>query len=256
MDLSPDSITENLGTRFVGRKIMYYESLGSTMEVARQEARRGAAEGTAVIAAEQTAGRGRLGRAWLSPRGSISVSIILRPRLGYLPFLTMLASLAAVYAIEAITGLKPQIKWPNDVLITGRKVCGVLVESEVSGNRVDYAVIGCGINANLNVSDFPEIEPVATSLASELGREVSTLHLLRRLLVETEKLYLALPAGESIYREWKQRLETLGKKIRVKSGETAYEGIAESVAGDGSLLLRRPDGSSVSLVSGEITLHG
>jgi len=254
-NLSPASITNTLGTSFVGQRVIYYPSLTSTMEVAKQEAQLGAVEGTVVIADEQTVGRGRIKRVWLSPKGSIALSIILYPSVVNLPYLIMLASLAVVHSIEAITGLRSQIKWPNDVLVNDRKVCGILIESSVRGNIVDYAIIGIGINVNLKLSDFPEIQSVATSLSDELGRDVSRLRVIRRLLVEVERLYLALQAGGSIYEEWRDSLITLGRRVQVKSGKTAYEGVAESVARDGSLLLRHSDGNLSKIVAGDATLR-
>ncbi len=252
--LSPASITNNLETRFVGQRVIYYPSLASTMEVAKQEARKGAAEGTVIIADEQTAGKGRIKRVWLSPKGSIALSVILYPSVAYLPSLIMLASLAVIHSIEAVTGLKSQVKWPNDVLINGKKVCGVLIESNVRGDIVDYAIIGIGVNVNLRLYDFPEIQPTATSLSDELGRDVSRLDVIRCLLVEIERLYLALLAGGSIYEEWRDSLVTLGRRVQVKSGKTIYEGIAESVARDGRLLLRHSDGSLFKIVAGDVTL--
>lgn len=253
-DLLPVSITSGLGTSFVGQRVIYHPSLPSTMEVARKEARQGAVEGTVVVADEQTGGKGRMKRVWLSPKGGIALSIILYPGMLYLPSLIMIASLAVVHSIEAVTGLRPQVKWPNDVLISGKKVCGVLIESSVRGNTVDYAIVGIGINVNLRISDFPEISPIATSLSDELGRDVSRLEVIRRLLIEIERLYLSLPAGGSVYQEWRDSLVTLGRKVRVKSGKTVYEGIAESVARDGSLLLRGWDGSLTKISAGDVTL--
>ena len=249
--LSPAAITNNLGTRFIGKRIIYYASLTSTMEVAKQEAQRGAAEGTVIVADEQTTGRGRIKRTWLSPRGNIALSVILYPNLVYLPSLIMLASLAVVGSIEAVTGLKPQVKWPNDVLINGRKVCGILIESDVQGNMVNYAIIGIGVNVNLKLSAFPDLLLTATSLSDELGREVSRLDIIRQLLVEMERLYLTLPA-ESIYEQWRDRLITLGRRVCVRSDKTTYEGIAESVTRDGSLLLRHSNGSLTRIVAGDV----
>ena len=254
-NLSPASITSNLGTHFIGQKVIYYPSLTSTMAAAKQEAQLGAVEGTVVIADEQTAGRGRIKRVWLSPKGSIALSIILYPSVVNLPSLIMLASLAVVHSIEAVTGLRSRIKWPNDVLANDRKVCGILIESSVRGNIVDYAIIGIGVNVNLRLSDFPEIPATATSLSDELGRDVPRLRIIRRLLVEMERLYLALQAGGSIYEEWRDSLVTLGRKVKVKSGKTVYEGVAESVARDGSLLLRHSDGNLSKIVAGDATLR-
>jgi BirA family biotin operon repressor/biotin-[acetyl-CoA-carboxylase] ligase len=253
--LSPALITDGLETQFVGQRVIYYPRLASTMEVAKRQARLGAAGGTVVIAGEQTAGRGRLGRVWLSPEGSLALSIILYPSLAYLPSLIMLAALAVVHSIEAVTGLKAQVKWPNDVLVNGRKVCGILIESDVQGDTVVYAIIGIGVNVNLRLSEVPEISSLATSLSDELGRDVSLLSLIRRLLAEVEGLYLALLAGGSIYEEWRDSLVTLGRKVRVESGKNKYEGIAESVARDGSLLLRQADGGLTKIVAGDVTLR-
>ncbi len=251
----PAAITDNLETRFVGQRVVYYPSVTSTNEVARQEAQRGAAGGTVIIADEQTAGKGRKKRIWLSPRGSIALSIVLYPSIVHLPSLIMLTSLAVVYSIESVTGLKPQLKWPNDVLIKGRKVCGILIENGVRGRKVDYAIVGIGINVNLRTADFPEISPIATSLSAELGREIPQVDLIRRLLIEVERLYLDLQSGEAIFQQWRNRLVTLGRKVKVSYGETKQEGIAESVAEDGSLLLRSPEGSLVKIVAGDVTLR-
>jgi len=250
--LSSVAITHNLGTKFVGQRVIYYPSLSSTMEVARREAVTGAAEGTVVIADEQTAGRGRMKRAWLSPKGSIALSIILYPEVVHLPFLIMLASLAVVHSVETVTGLNTQVKWPNDVLINDKKVCGILIESDIKKDIVKYVVIGIGLNVNIKLGDFPDIRLAATSLSDELGRDVSRLDIIRRLLVEVERLYLTLPGGEPIYEEWRDKLVTLGKRIRVKSGRTVYEGVAESVSQDGSLLLRCPDRSLIKILAGDV----
>jgi len=253
--LSSAAITDNLGTRFIGQRVIYYPKLESTMDVAKRQAQKGAREGTVIIAGEQTAGRGRMKRGWLSPRGSIALSIILYPEMSYLSSLIMVASLGVVHCLEKVVGLKSQIKWPNDVLINGKKVCGILIESELKGNRADYATVGIGINVNIKLSDFPEILPTATSLSHELGRDVSRLDMVRCLLAEIERLYLALPSGDAVYQEWRDNLVTLGKKVQVRSKETTYEGIAESVASDGSLLLRQSDGSLTKIVAGDVTLQ-
>ena len=254
-NLSPAAITSNLGTRFIGQRVIYYSRLTSTNEVAKQEAQSGAVEGTVIIAGKQTTGKGRRKRVWLSPKGNIALSVILYPDIAQLPSLIMLASLAVVRSIKAVTGLVAQIKWPNDVLINGKKVCGILIESNMLRDTVDYAVIGIGVNVNLSPSDFPEISSMATSLSNELGGEVSLSVLIRRLLVEIERLYLSLLAGGAIYEEWRDGLVTLGKEVRVASGKSICEGIAESVARDGSLLLRCSDGSLSKIVAGDVITY-
>lgn len=254
-DLSQDAILQRLTTQFVGRNLLYYPITSSTMDVARKAAREGASEGTTVVAEEQTEGRARLGRSWINPRGVIAISIILRPEMSQLLRLTMIASLATSRAIERATGLKSTIKWPNDVLINSKKVSGILTESALRGQSVDWAVIGIGINVNFDPKAFPEIAGIATSLSNELGKEVSQLDVLLSLLGEIELFYLALRRGEPIHEEWQNRLETLGKVVQVKSGNDVEVGYAESVDSDGSLLLRRPDGSLARFITGEVTLR-
>ena len=249
-DLLPATILSKLKTSFVGQDVLYFPSVPSTMDAAKDVARRGCREGIIVVADEQTAGRGRLGRNWITPAGSsIAVSVVLRPELHRLSALTMIASLAVVRSIEQVTGLRPAIKWPNDVLVNGKKVCGILVDSELKGEEVDWAVVGIGINVNLEPSRFPEIAALATSLSAELGREVSRLDVLCALLAELEQLYLASREGRPFYHEWRTRLETLGKQVRVTSGGVVEEGTAESVDMEGNLLLRRLDGSVTTIVA-------
>jgi BirA family biotin operon repressor/biotin-[acetyl-CoA-carboxylase] ligase len=253
--LTAADIKRNLGTELIGRNVIVFPSLSSTNDIAKREARKGAREGTVVVAEEQTKGRGRLKRAWLSPRGSVSLSVILHPTPDQLPSLIMVASLAVAHCIEKVADLKTQIKWPNDVLIKGKKVCGILVESDVRGSGVDYAVIGIGLNVNLKTADFPDIAATATSLSQELGKELSLPETIRHLLVAVENLYLALPEGASVFKEWRGRLVTLGQEVAVSSGKTVYKGTAESVASDGSLLLRQPDGNLLKIVAGDVSLR-
>lgn len=247
-------IKEKLRTKFIGRRLIRYASVASTMEIAEKLALKGAEEGTVVIADEQTSGRGRLGRIWLSPKGSLALSIIFRPSLEQLPQLIMMTSLAVVRAIHQLTGLNAVIKWPNDVLIDSKKVCGILIENEVEDDRVKFAVVGMGININVDLSPFSDISELATSLSQELGREVSLPDFVVALLSEMEKLYVQARAGVSPHSEWKDHLETLGKRIRVKMGGMTEEGRAESVAEDGSLFLRHDDGSLTKVTTGEVTI--
>ncbi|MCK4274688.1 MAG: biotin--[acetyl-CoA-carboxylase] ligase [Dehalococcoidales bacterium] len=254
-DLSSSSITEGLPTSFIGQKVVYYPHLPSTMDAARLEARRGTAEGTVIIAGEQTEGRGRMQRTWFSPSGNIALSIVLYPDIARLPYLVMIASLAVAHGIETVTSLKTRIKWPNDILIDGKKVCGILIENEVKGNKVAYALIGIGINVALKASDVAEISATATSLKDELDRSVLRANIIRRLLTEFERLYLLLPEAESIYEAWRDRLETLGKRVAVESGGSVLEGIAESVDESGALMLRCVDGTLKKIIAGDITLR-
>jgi BirA family biotin operon repressor/biotin-[acetyl-CoA-carboxylase] ligase len=247
-------ITSHLNTRFIGRQLYYYRRVATTMETARGLAKKCVGEGTVVIAGTQMAGRGRIGRTWLSPEGSLAISVILKPPLKNLPHLVMIASLAAVRAIKQVAGLESHIKWPNDVIINGKKVCGILIENEVAGSRVTYADIGIGINVNFNPRDFPEIAGIATSLSHEAGRQISRVEIAAELLNELERLYLQARDGAPVHREWRQNMETLGKRIKVDTGTTIEQGYAETVTENGNLILRRADGSLVEIVAGDVTV--
>jgi len=253
--LSPASITNGLETRFIGQNIIYYQSVTSTNDIAKLEAQRGATEGTIIIADEQTAGKGRIKRVWLSPKGTIALSAIFYPHITLLPSLIMMASLAVVHTITATANLTAQIKWPNDVLINGKKVCGILIESDVKGSNTNYAVIGIGLNVNLKLADLPEIALTATSLSQEMGKVIPRIYVVQRLLAELERLYLILQSGGSIYEEWRDRLVTLGKEVKATAGDVKYEGTAESVDPDGSLLLRQPGGKLIKIIAGDVTLR-
>jgi len=247
-------IRSRLNTKFVGRQLYYYHRLATTMETAKELAKKGTAEGTVIIADTQTAGRGRIGRTWLSPEGSLAMSVILKPSLDNLPQLVMIASLAVVRAIRKVAGLETQIKWPNDVLIKGKKVCGILIESEVKGDRVNFAIIGIGINVNFDPLAFPDISEIATSLSHELGARISKAAFISTLLPELEQLYLEAQAGAPVYKEWQENMETLGRRIQVKTGEAVEQGKAETVTEHGNLILRRSDGSLTEIVAGDVTV--
>jgi BirA family biotin operon repressor/biotin-[acetyl-CoA-carboxylase] ligase len=166
----------------------------------------------------------------------------------------MVAPLAACEAIDALTDLRSSIKWPNDVLIEGRKVGGVLIDVHLGRDGIDYALVGVGINVDLDASQHDAIRGIATSLATESGEEVSRERLLATFLNRFEKLYAAAVLDDSVYEAWRARLETLGRHVHAEFGDHVDEGVAEDVDGDGNLLLRRADGSIVALSAGDVTL--
>src|SRR6266540_3172458 len=219
MWLNRAAVEQRLVTRFVGRRLLYFTSTTSTMDVARAEAEAGAPEGTVVFAEEQTRGRGRFDRAWVSPAGkNLYLTVVMRPRLDRLRSLGIVAPLAVALAVEDSTGLAPRIKWPNDVLIDGRKLSGILIESEISGSAVKWALVGPGINVNFDIEQSPEIAPIATSVKRELGREISREELLAAFLNNFEALYEAALQGDTVFQEWRNRLDTLGREVRVAFG--------------------------------------
>jgi BirA family biotin operon repressor/biotin-[acetyl-CoA-carboxylase] ligase len=252
--LSEQTIRGGLGTRFVGQHVVHRASVGSTNDLGRELAEQGADEGTLVIAEEQTAGRGRRGRAWLAPPGtSLLMSLILRPRLPHdkVPQLTMISGLAVQQAIVETTGLVARLKWPNDVLVRGSKVGGILTEASSLGQVVQYVVLGMGVNVNLAPKDLPAAFS-ATSIAHELGRAVPRLPLLQRVLEHLEARYLGLGRGTSPLDDWSAALETLGKSVLVSTSHGRYEGLATAVDQSGALLLRLPDGQTKRVLAGEV----
>lgn len=225
------------------------------MDKARQEAQKGAAEGTVIIAEKQTSARGRLKRSWISPEGNIALSVILYPKAEYLPYLIMIASVAVVKAIKDTTGLKAEIKWPNDVLINAKKVCGILVESGVRNQKERYAVIGIGLNVSLRSDSYPEITQIAASLESALGGYVSRNKILSVLINHMDKLYMLLPDGEAIFKKWRALMTMLGKNVQVACGEEKIKGIAQDVSRDGSLLVLCENGKLNKVVAGDVSLR-
>jgi len=223
------------------------------MEAAHVEAGRGAAEGTLIIAERQTAGRGRMQRAWVTPEGSLAISVVLKPPITRLPSLIMIASVAVARTIKHMTGLNPGIKWPNDVLLKGKKVCGILIENRFHGSELQYSIVGIGLNVNVTMTEYSELTDIAISMSDAVGHSVSRLETLRRLMVEMESLYLA--SSESVFAQWKARLITLGNPVTIRWGDGVYTGIAEDVASDGALLLRQAGGELIKVVAGDATLR-
>jgi BirA family biotin operon repressor/biotin-[acetyl-CoA-carboxylase] ligase len=258
--LDPPRIQAMLTTRVFGRNLVLLPRTGSTNDVAKELADRSAPAGTVVLADEQTAGRGRLGRHWSAPAGTcLLCSILFRPDLvpTEAQSLTMLCAAAAADAVERVAGLPVSLKWPNDLIVKSqnwRKLAGILTETGVIGERVSFVVVGIGINVNVTPRELPTLAPDATSILAETGREVDRARLLAALLAGVEDRYTQLEAGESPHAEWTARLATLGQRVEAITSEGTIAGVAESVDGHGALLLRTPDGELHRLIAGDVTL--
>ena len=255
--LSTQAITRGLDTLMLGQHVEYRARVESTNDVARPIADAGAADGSLVIADEQTAGRGRLGRAWIAPpRTSLLMSIILRPNLA--PHQTarvaMAVALGACDGIRAATGLDAQLKWPNDILLRGKKCGGILAESSTVEERVEYVIVGLGLNVNFARAAVEGIPADATTIADELGAPTPRAPLVQVVLRAIERYYLRLRAGDNLREEFAARLTTLKQRVHAQAPWGAEEGVAEDVDDDGALLLRRADGSTVRLIAGDVTL--
>ncbi|VVB68057.1 Putative biotin ligase [uncultured archaeon] len=239
--LDADLIQCGLKTKWLGKDLRCHREVSSTNEVARSIAR-DCQNGTVILAEVQTQGRGRLCRPWASPPGGIWMSLVLKPQmpLAQVFRLNMAASLAVSRSIQALYGLEAGIKWPNDLLINERKICGILMDVSAEVDRLEYAVVGLGINANVDVSGFPA-EWNSTSLWQELGREVSRVELIQRILQEIEEAYEKV-ASQEIYVEWRRRSTTLGRQVRITYQDGDLTGEAVDLAEDGALLLRTGEG--------------
>ncbi|MFH1328921.1 MAG: biotin--[acetyl-CoA-carboxylase] ligase [Candidatus Bathyarchaeota archaeon] len=259
--ISSAEIMHNLKTKFIGRKIHFLKDVTSTNDVAKRLAFEGAEEGSVVIAGSQLNGKGRGGREWFSPLGGIWLSIILRPKSGFsnAALITLMAGIAVARVISRITKLKAALKWPNDVIINGKKVCGIL--AEMSGpfeNR--FLVLGIGINANIDSNTFPiELKVVATTLRSELRYDVNKVELIRLALEELEGLYLQLTqnsqGGKVILTEWKKLTNTIGAYVTFVTGDEIFKGQAVDVDEDGALILKLENGSFKKFYSGDVSIN-
>ena len=256
-DLDVELLKRALSDCVIGRQIFHYGSLGSTMDETRKLAEQGAPEGTVVIAEEQTAGRGRFNRAWISPYGqNLSFSVLLRPAPAQLPSMNMAATIAVARAVASVTMLKTTVKWPNDVRIDGRKIAGILIETAIEAGEVRHAIVGIGVNVNMDTSRFPEIASIATSVFNEIGSKADRTEALRLILKNFDGLYRTVRDGGSLTQEWAAILETLGRTVQVRWHDQIVEGKAEAVDEQGNLILRRPDGSTFTAVAGEVTFQG
>lgn len=256
---------EGIYTQTIGRRILHFDRVSSTMDEASALAERGAEDGTVVVAEEQWAARGRFSRSWVSPEGNLSLSIVLRPQEAAAGYISMLAGVAVIRAVTKTTALEARLKWPNDVLVGGKKLCGVLVEPSYLSDQLQYAVVGIGINVALDPSEVPYISQTATSLALETGEQIDRGPLLRNLLQEMDALYLelertapqtadAVPETPRILDEYRFCLDTLGRHVEIAWQDDICQGLAEDVNDLGNLVLKLDNGETRVLSAGEVTL--
>lgn len=256
--ITPNEIALGLKTTTLGQNIHYEETVDSTQKIALRLSLEGAPEGTAVIAEEQTGGRGRLGRQFYSPKYTgVWMSIILRPKLPpqKAPQLTLITAVAVVQAIEEVTNLRPQIKWPNDILLNGKKVTGILTEMQAESDRIDSVIIGIGLNVNQETEDFPEeLRTIATSLFIESGKKVNRAELARQLLLKLENLYtLYLKEGfYPIKLLWESYAVSIGKMITARMLHGSLYGKAVGITEDGVLLMEDKEGKIHPIYSADI----
>src|ERR1043166_1277325 len=260
--LHADDLHARIGaTKTVGREIHVFQETTSTNDVIEKFARAELKEGIVIFAESQTKGRGRLGRKWISPaRKGLWFSILLRPNLRpqLATQLTIAAATALARAIELQTPLEPEIKWPNDILIRGRKVAGILDRKSTRLNRIRHVVLGIGIDVNLNANEFPpELKKIATSLKIETGRTVNRSELAAAVLRELDVEYERIGSGQfdSVAAEWEARCTTIGQSVIIRGGDRVIQGRAESLDAEGALLVRSQHGLLERVIGGDVVLE-
>ncbi len=251
--LAPAEIKAGLKTSMMGKNIHYFKETESTNTLARDMAG-SVDEGTVVIAESQTGGRGRMGHKWISPEGGIWLSVVLKPRMQPLhaPRITLLAGVAVAKTIRNF-GLPAKIKWPNDVLINGKKVCGILTEIGAEMDSIQYVVVGVGIDANVDTETFPEeFRDSSTSLKNELGYDINRVEFVQKLLIELEALYLKFQKESftSIMEEWRMMSATIGQWVKITTQSRIIYGEAVGVDSDGALIIETGEGRLEKIVAG------
>jgi BirA family biotin operon repressor/biotin-[acetyl-CoA-carboxylase] ligase len=243
----------------LGSVLFRYDSLASTNDLAREMAASGVSEGVAVLALEQTAGRGRQGRSWSSPAGEgLYISIIIRPRIraATSPLITLAAAVAVTEALIDEQGIAADIKWPNDVMVGGRKICGILVESAIEGESLQYAVLGIGVNIGQRKFS-PDLGQPATSLFLESGRDVPLDEVLRSLLNRADRWYRAIISEPHlVLNRWEQLSSyARGCEVRVTSSDRSFEGTTRGLTETGALVVELDDGRRREIIAGEVSLR-
>jgi len=259
--LIPAEIKWKLKTRILAKEVISYNKIDSTNTIAYELAEKGVKEGTVILAEEQAKGRGRHGRGWMSPPGSgIYMSVILRPRItpDEISRITLLAAVAAAQAVRETTGLAASIKWPNDILVNDRKVCGILTEIKAEQDSIDFIVIGIGINVNTRCEQLPK---AASSLREELRRggkneKLSRVEVARKLIEKLDENYFILKTEGfgPIMDEWKTLSDMLGSRVKVVLQGRTFEGLAHDIDPDGALVIRKDTGTLERISSGDVTM--
>ena len=259
--LFPQEILSRLQTRWLGHNICYRDSIDSTNTLAKGLANEGCPNGLVVVAEEQGAGKGRLSRGWISPYAKgIWFSVVLKP-----PFLpqeaskcTLLAAVAVVKAVNKIAGVHAAIKWPNDILLMGRKLVGILTEMNAEFGHINYVVIGTGINTNATPDDYPEdVKDIAVSVADAATEQFTRVDLLCDIFKNMEDLYekALLDGFAPILEEWRKYSCTLGQEVKVMAPDCTYFGKAEDIDEDGLLIVRKVDGTLEKVMAGDVSIR-
>lgn len=259
--ISEDELSYLMDESWLIHKVYYYEQVESTNTTAKQLAEQGAPSGSLVIAESQRAGKGRRGKGWISPKGSgIWMSLILKPDLNPLSasMLTLVAALAVSRGIDMAAGMETQIKWPNDIIFKGKKICGILTEMSSELDHIHYIVTGIGIN--VNITELPdELKMIATSCYLATGRQINRVELIGCIMKEMKYYYelFMIQHDLSLFLDqYHQRLANKDKEVKVIGQTEGYQGVARGITETGELLVEMEDGSIRKVISGEVSVRG
>jgi len=254
----PGEVTRGLGSKTIGKKVLPYAEAASTNTLAMDLAREGAVDGTVVIAETQAGGKGRLGRTWISPRGNLYISVILRPAvpISKAPLITLMGAVAVASGIRNHCGVQAGIKWPNDILLSGKKVSGLLTEMSAEPDRIRHIVLGIGVNVNMDSKALPpDVRKISTTLAAATGTHVDRTVFLRTLLGELDHWYHRFLHNDAeVLAAWKELNVTLGHRVAVSGGGAKLEGLARGVDDEGRLILKLDDGTLRQVAAGDVTI--
>ena len=255
--IKKSEIQKDLNTQYIGKELYVFKEVASTNTVAKFLSMHNVANGTVVISEKQTQAKGRSGKSWESPLGGVWLSIILKPNVDQskFPMITLATGVAVAKTLEKIGVEEPEIKWPNDIMINGKKICGILTEAIAKFNTVENVIIGVGIDANLDVSQFPEeLQAGTTTLKEELKREGNENLLIKIFLEEFEKISELFnhEGYEVILKEWRKRSYSIGKIVEVREPfNTYYDGYVVGINKEGALIVEKIDGTLKKVISGE-----
>lgn len=252
-----DEISKNLNTKYIGKDIYIFNEVMSTNTIAKFLSMNDVGNGAVVISEKQTKARGRSGKNWESPLGGVWLSIILNPNVNHskIPLITLATGVAVENTLKRIGVKNAEIKWPNDILIHGKKVCGILTEAITSFNTIESVIIGVGIDANISIENFPEeLRENMTTLNDEIGEKVDENLLIKLFLEEFEKIseQFINEEYETILKEWRKNSYTIGKIVEVHEPfSKPYDGYVLGISRDGSLVVEKIDGTLEKVISGE-----
>ena len=255
--IKSSEILKDLNTKYVGKNLYVFKEVSSTNTLAKFLSMNDVENGTVIISEKQTQAKGRSGKQWESPLGGVWMSIILNPNVDHskLPLITLATGVAVAKTLENIGVENPEIKWPNDIMINGKKVCGILTEAVAKFNTIENVIIGVGIDANLDIEQFPEeLQSGTTTLKKELGRDGNENLLIKTFLEEFEKIseQFSHEGYEDILKEWRKRSYSIGKIVEVREPfNTYYDAYVLGISKEGALVVEKIDGTLEKVISGE-----